>query len=566
MKRAIKFIMLAVVAALAVTALTAGLPVLAQGGGGTVIEGTFGSGPTTLHPFYCNGTDCIAVTRWLYSGLLYVNPDTQNFEQTGPGAMAESWTVDGNVVTVTLKEGLTWNDGTPITSQEWIYAWNAINNPDAAYVNSGIYTGALESVEAPDDRTLVFTFQNPSCEPFGAISFSIAPSHVLGEDLAALPNQPYATAPNVTNGPFNFQEYRAGDQTTLVVNPGYTEGDGPGGVVVPDAWIQKVVPDQNVMTDQFLEGQITLLDAVAPGRLAEILERGDAGTMQIYQFPGNSWDYLALNQADPTNPQNGVDENGNPIDQGTHPLFGDNNVRRAIGLALDVDAMRNSIVFGRATRMATQTTPGSWYEHPDLEPLPFDPTEAERLLDEAGWVKGADGIREKDGVRFSFNLYTNQGNTRRTAIGEAVRDQLAQVGVEVNFQTIEFNTLIERFRSQTVDAWILGWRAGYPNLAVTHFQQIWSFEGDVVGSGSNSTSWHNPDVEQWIEEAATLPGCDPDARAEVYWKIQEAFQQDLPYIPLFVLDSYYAAQTNVQGWDPRPQNWYWNMTAWTIQQ
>ncbi|MCC7208259.1 MAG: hypothetical protein IT323_13200, partial [Anaerolineae bacterium] len=159
-----------------------------------------------------------------------------------------------------------------------------------------------------------------------------------------------------------------------------------------------------------------------------------------------------------------------------------------------------------------------------------------------------------------------QGNTRRTAIGEAVRDQLAQVGIEVNFQTIEFNTLIERFRSQTVDAWILGWRAGYPNLAVTHFQQIWSFEGDVVGSGSNSTSWHNPDVQQWINDAATLPGCDADARAEIYWKIQEAFQQDLPYIPLFVLDSYYAAQSNVQGWDPRPNNWFWNMTNWTIQQ
>lgn len=564
MKRAIKFVLLGAAFALALAALPAATPAVNAQEGGTIIESTFGGGPATLHNLFCNDTACRAVVQYLYPGTLYVDPATASIVQTGPGALAESWEVvdEGRTVIVRLRQGLTWSDGTPITSQEYLYSWRAINNPDAGVVNAGLYTQRIESIEAPDDYTVIFHMVDPSCEAINAISIPLVPSHILGEDFAALRNQDFATNPTVNFGPFRFQEFRSGDQTSLVRNEDYP--DASQGRVIPDGYIQKVVPDQTVQVDQFLAGQITLMDSIPPARLAEVLERGDEGTLQVFQYAGRVWDYMAMNFADPTNPQNGLDEDGNPIPQGEHPVLGDVRVRRAIALAIDVDAIINGAVFGRGTRMATMVIPTAWILHPDLEPLPYDPDESVRLLEEAGWMMGPDGIRVKDGVRMSFQLFTNQGNARRTAIGEIVRDQLRTIGIEVDFQTIDFNVLIDRFRSQTVDAWILGWQGGYPYSPDGFFTQLYSRGGDTVGTGSNSMSWSNPRVDELIRAARTLPGCDPAERAALYWELQELFQQDLPEVPLFALDAFYAAQTNVVGWDPYPNNWNWNIDTWSI--
>lgn len=559
MKNVAKFLAIAVAFALILAALPGATN--AQGGGGIIIEATFGTGPNTFNPLFCNDTACARVVGLLFPGLLGTDPDQQNIVKGVEEAMAQDWTIseDGRTVTFKLRQDRVWSDGTPITAKDFLFSWKVANDETTKSFLT-FYTGLIESVEAPDDFTLVVTHKVASCNAVSQSSLPFAPSHLFAE---VAPDQlntlPYNTAPNVTAGLYKFGEFRTGEQTSVLRDDAY-----PFEKAKTDGFIYKVVPDQTVLVEQFLAGETNFIDGAPVNRRADVKAAADAGTVKAFDFAGNSWDYLALNFADPTNPQNGLDKDGNPIDQGKHPLFADVKVRQAIAYAIDVESIIKGAVFGEGTRMAANMIPTSWAVDPNLAPLAFDPEKSKALLAEAGWTPGADGILTKDGVRFSFTLYTNQGNTRREAIGKITKDSLAAVGIEVDFQLIDFNVLIERFRSQTYDAFILGWRNGYPDSPDQ--TQLFARTSDVVGSGSNFTSWSNPKVDELMQKALSLPGCDQAERAKIYAEIQAIFQQELPYIPMFVINGQYAARSAVNGFDPRPNEPFWNIETWTVAQ
>ncbi|PJF36003.1 MAG: hypothetical protein CUN49_07660 [Candidatus Thermofonsia Clade 1 bacterium] len=559
MKNLVKLFLLGAAFALVFSALPTATN--AQGGGGVLIEATFGSGPNTFSPLFCNDTACARIVGFLFPGLLGTDPDQQTIVKGVPEAMAQDWEIseDGRTVTFKLARDRKWSDGTPITARDFLFSWQVAQN-EATKSFLTFYTGLIESVEAPDDYTLVVTHKVASCRALAQSSLPFVPAHIYAETAPeALRDLPFNLSPNVTAGIFKFGEFRTGDQTSLVTDPDY-----PFGAAKLDGFIYKVVPDQTVLVEQFLAGETSIIDGAPVNRRSDIKAAEDRGEVKVFDFPGNSWDYLALNFADPTNPQNGLDANGNPIDQGKHPLFGDIKVRQAIARAIDVDSIIKGAVFGEGTRMAANLIPTSWAADPDLEPIPYDPEAAKKLLAEAGWTPGPDGILVKDGVRFSFTLFTNQGNTRREAIGTIVKDQLAQVGIEVDFQTIDFNVLIDRFRSQTYDAFILGWRNGYPDDPDQ--TQLFARSSDVVGSGSNFTSWSNPRVDELLQKGLSTPGCAEEDRNVYYYELQRLFQEELPYIPLFVINGQYAARSNVIGFDPRPNELFWNIETWTIAQ
>ncbi len=182
---------------------------------------------------------------------------------------------------------------------------------------------------------------------------------------------------------------------------------------------------------------------------------------------------------------------------------------------------------------------------------------------------GPDGVRvakgakyAKDGTPFKFVLFTNEGNSRRKAIGTIMQDNLKQIGVTVDFQTIDFNTLLDKMNAQTFDAFILGWRNGFPDDPDQ--TNIFTPIGDVVGSGNNTGSYNNPELTKLEQQALHLPGCDTKGRAAIYKQIQKIMQDDQPYMFLFVQNGEYAASTTVNGFDPLPSQPFWNVDEWTV--
>ncbi len=566
MKRLVRFGILGVAIAL-IAALI--VPALAQepGTGGIIIEGNFGGDPANLNPILATDTSSFRIINLIYPGFVGVNPETATYEKGRPDALVTDWSIsdDGLVYTFTMRQDWTWNDGTPITSKDYQYTWDAITS-GVVDTRLTYLMDIIEKVETPDDYTVVVTFKEADCTALGNASLPVVPSHILPSDFAQLNEAEFNLNPTVTSGPFNFSEFRAGELVSLTANQAYPAN--PNGVI-PTGFIYKVVPDQTVLIEQFLAGETNFIDGPAVNRRSDLRASED---VNVYSFPGNAWDYLSLNWADPKNPQNAFDEAGNPIDQGHHPFFGDVRVRKAIALALNVDEMIKGAVFGEGDRMASTIIPASWAYDDSLPFIPYDPEAAAALLDEAGFVdhdgnpdtpriaQGA--LYAEDGTEFRFTLYTNEGNTRRGAIATIVQDSLKQLGVAVDFQAIDFNTLLDIMDSQEFDAFILGWRNGYPDDPDQ--TQLFSPASDVVGSGSNNSSYNNPRVTELMQKARTLPGCDPVERAALYAEIQKIMQDDVAYVPLFTIGGMYAARKNVEGFAPYPSQPFWNIDTWAV--
>jgi len=570
-----KFLMIgAAVALLGVLA-----PVAAQetGTGGVIIEGNIAADVATMNPIMSSDTASARVIGFMFPNFIGADPAQAVLAPAQPNSLAQSWDIsdDGLTYTFYLRDDMTWSDGDAITSADILYSWEAakagseglLDVPGSYVIDPTGATGILD-MTAPDDFTVVVTFASAECTALSyAASIVPAPSHVLPADVTEMADIPFNLAPSATRGPFTFSEFRPGEQVSLIADPTYPAADTELGYVSPEGYIYRTVPDQTVMVEQFLAGELNVIDGPAVARRQDI--RNSSAT--VYSYPGNAWDYMSMNLADPNNPQNAFDEDGNPIDQGHHPIFGDVAVRQAIAHAVDVESIIDAAVFNEGVRMTSFLIPASWAYADDLEPIPFDPEAAAAMLEEAGWVDAdndpttprvAQGaMYAEDGMEMIFTLYTNEGNGRREAIGTLIQDQLAQIGIRVDFQTIDFNTLLDIQDSQTFDATILGWRNGYPDDPDA--TQLFTPVSDVIGSGSNFTSYNNPRFNDLNTQAKSLLGCDPAERAELYGEMQAIMQEDLPYLWLFATNGMYAAN-NMEGFDPYPSQLYWNVDAWSL--
>lgn len=559
--------------------------VLAQEPGGTIIAGNGGTSVGSLVDIRCTGTDCRYITQFLYPGMLGTDPETQFFAAGVPGAMATDYTVseDGLVYTFTLDPNRTWSDGEQIDGWDYKFAYDAILSGQIESPYQGNIDGRMTSVEVSEDGlTVTVTFSDAQCDTLSLVSIpTFTPGHVYGWeagvedfDFSVMVDHPMDTEPNVTGGIFAFESQSAGERVALVPDENHPTPPQVDGLLYVN------VPDQTVLAERFIAGELNVSEGVQNAKRQEIR---DNESLQYFDFPGRTWDYVAFNLANPDNPQDGVeldadgnpvyDENGLPViaEQEANELFSDQRVRRAFQHAINLDEIMEKAVLGEGTIMAANELPSSWALNPDLAPIPHDPEAAAALLDEAGWVLGDDGIRvcqgcgtAEDGTRFSFELLTNEGNTRRGQIGELVQDHLGALGIEVIFTAIDFNQLLEIMDAQTYDALILGWSNGYP--IDPDQTTLFTSDGDVVGSGFNFVSYTNPEIDRLMLEAKTVPGCAVEDRAALYHQIQEILQNDQPYLWLFAQGGFYAANAAVEGFGPYPNEMYWNVETWSVAQ
>ncbi len=580
MRSPIRFVLLGVV--LLTAALTLA-PVLAQeaapGEGGVLVEPNVGGDIATLNPILSNDQASSDVINRIFPGLTGYDPATQLAVENAPGSLATSWDVseDGRTYTFHLRDDWAWSDGTPITSADYKYAFDAIAS-GVVDTPLGYVLDIIESVETPDPQTVVVNFYAADCAAVFNVGYvPVVPAHIFtqlfGTDYAAMNDADFNLNPSVTAHAFAFGEFRPGEQVSVVANQTYP--DALLGYVAPEGWIYKNVPDQTLMLEQFLAGEVSYTQ-VAATRQQEFRDLAQTNGYQVFEYPDNGFVFMGMNSADPENPQNGLDENGEPIDQGYHPIFGDVRVRQAIAMAMDIDAVIQGAANGEGTPLATHANPNSWSYNETLQPRAHDPEAALALLAEAGWVdhdndpttpliaQGA--LYAEDGTEFRFELITNAGNQVRESVATILQDQLGQIGIVVDFQAIDFNVVIDNFVNQTYDAVILGWGFSFPDNPddpTANFDPA----NDIVGSGYNTTSYNNPEVTELLAEARSLPGCDVEGRKELYGRVQEILADEQPWIWFYQPNIMWVAQANIENWNPypgHPNQIRWNLDAMSI--
>ncbi|GAB1420730.1 peptide-binding protein [Anaerolineales bacterium] len=585
--------------------------VLAQetGSGGPVIETNLGDDPSTFNPVIGNDNSSSQVYAKMYPDIIALDPVTLEEVPNVPQGLATGWEYDetGTELTVFLREDAFWSDGEQITADDYLWVFNAVKSGTTSSPRTYVFNelddgtkagGTIFSAEKIDDFTIKFVLGElgenedgsttivPNCIAISDINdIAVVPSHIyeaeFGSDYALMDEDPYFV-PAGTFGPFTDPFFESGVSTSLVASSSYP--DAELGYVVPSEWIYVNVENQTVAYEKFLAGESTYESIAAPNQnefRATAAEKG----FQITEYPSNGYTYMGYNLADPNNPLPGLDENGDYVDQGMHPIFGDVRVRQAFAHAVDVNAIigtgpdgdnpATGILEGNGAPAVVHNHPESWVD-PGLEPYTFDMELAASMLEEAGWVDAdGDGIREcqgclystevdatYEGTPMSFELLTNAGNEVRERTGTTIKSQLAELGVDVQFQAIDFGTLVDELVGQQFDAIIIGWNLGLP--FDPDGSGFFGAADDVPGSGFAMTSYQNPELEALWTQAVSYPGCDREARMPLYQEAMKILYEDQPYMWLFYGNVMVAAQPNVENFDPLPYAAAWNMDAWTI--
>ena len=458
---------------------------------------------------------------------------------------------DGLTITYKLKEGIKWSDGEPFTSADVKFTWEAIMN-EKNMVKSRSGYEVMESVETPDDYTAIVKYKEYYA-PYLTRFAPVLPKHILG-DLPDINDAPYNRMP-VGTGPFMVTEWVSGDHITMEKNPHYRDAEN----VKLDKVFFKIIPSREVGIAQIKAGDVDVVWDLIETQIPEM-----EANPEIDLCLSNSLtsERLILNLSTPEPPNN-----GNP--DYPHPILADLRVRQAIQYAIDKQLIVDKLLYGKAKVTSTEIGEG-WAANPDLPPSEYDPEKAAQLLDEAGWKVGADGIREKDGVRMRLKITTTTGNKLREQVEQVLVSMLKKVGIEMYIENVPSSVL---FGSWANDADRKKGR--YDIMMYTTGPGIdpqQQFEGyfhsrnipteENGGSGYNYTRHRDAELDALLELAGSAPSMEE--RAEAYRKAQARVAEILPHIYLFRRLSIEAFRTHVKGWIPNGYGIIDAVSTWNI--
>lgn len=470
-----------------------------QNEGGQIVYGTF-SDAETMNGILSQDTVSSYVISLFTKSVINNHPET-----TEPvPELAESWDItdDGLEYTFNLREDVTWHDGEQLTADDIVFTYETHMQEDTGSPRFSELTSRIDTVEAIDDYTVQFTLQQPA-SPFlqQNMVYFIVPEHILADvepaDIAGHEFSIGTEGVTIGCGPFVFQEWASDDHITLVANEDFYLGRPH-----IDQWIMRIVPDQTVLAQQVGTGELDY------GGIQESdyenLEQNDSVEVTLYDTFNFTFYAYQLDEEHTT-------------------LFQEPEVRQALLYGLDRDALVEAIRFGIG-EVAVGTMPvPSWAYDPDSieRHYEYDPDRAREMLEEAGWVEGDDGIRERDGERFSFDVWTNAGNEIREQYIAVMQEQWREIGVECNPQTEEWSAFLDRITgTRDFDMFLVGFSWGVD----PHQETMW--HTDAADGGFNMNRYSNPDVDDLLEQA--LEVTDQEERTELYTEMQNILMEDVP--------------------------------------
>jgi peptide/nickel transport system substrate-binding protein len=469
--------------------------------GGRIIYDVAQEGSHLVPPFSSFST-VIHPTAAFFNGLTRPGPDLSPEPD-----LAESWETneDGTRYTFRLRGGVTFHDSVPFTANDVKFTWELIAHPDnvtAAQLYQffarvsgaeAFHAGDAEEITGivvVDDLTLEVTLDSPWA-PFWTIGTNqyIVPRHILGEvPVSEILEHEYARKP-VGTGPFRFVAWQAGDSYIGEAFEEYYAGRPAADTLV----LRVTLMDDNTKITALRSGEMNATTLTLNG----LDSLGDDPSVQIRQKPGRANQYLEFNLA--------------------KPIFADLNVRKALSFATNRQAIADAVYQGRATIYNSVFPYDWWATKQDTTIFDNDPDEAARLLDEAGWTVGDDGIREKDGEKLSFTI---------TALNNqwpiVLQQQWREVGVEAQIETVDFPTLSTQFYVTGIFD-VVAMNVPYSYYTDPHF----ALPGYFL-SANNRNSYNNPDSDRLIEAAAATN--DQEARRQFYYEWQEVIAQDVPHL------------------------------------
>ena len=537
-----------------------------KAGGGGTLKMLFWQGATLLNPHFAVGTKDQEGARIFYEPLAAWDPDgnlipvlaaeTPDIENGGIAA-------DGMSVTWKLKKGVEWHDGRPFTADDVVFNWEYASDPATAATTIGDYRDA--KVEKIDPLTVRVRFEKPT--PFWTRMFvgstgMIVPKHLFDNYKGANSRDAPANLKPVGTGPYRFVEFKPGDIVRGEPNPAYHVPNRPyfdaiemkgGGDAVSAARAVIQTGEYDFAWNMQVEDEI----------LVRLENAGNAkGRAEMVR--SRAMEHIQLNNADPWTEVDG--ERSSP--KSTHPLLSDPAVKQALRLLVDRASVQ-AYIYGR-----TAVAIGNFLNNPERfvsknTTWEFNIDKANRLLEEAGWKRGSDGMRGKDGKKLKFVFQTSI-NAPRQKTQAIVKQACQKAGIDVELKSV---TASVYFSSDVANpdtarkfyADIQMYTTGTPSVPDPErfMLQFVSWEiasKDNKWQGTNATRWCNEEYDKAF--LAAQVELDPVKRAALFIKMNDMVVDDVAVIPVVNRRWVAAMSKNLRatlsGWD----NDFWNLKDW----
>ena len=428
---------------------------------------------------------------------------------------------DGRTITWHLRHGVRWSDGAPFDADDVVFSTNAVNNPKNNEAGRDGWD-LITKIDEPDKYTVVYHLKQPYSGYlptfFGSAGANpcILPKHILGS-LPDINTAPYNAKP-IGIGPFRYVEWARADHVTLEANPYYWRG-----VPKIKKVVYKVIPDRNTVLTQLQTGELDMWTYMSPAYVARAL-----ALPHITAFRGPSYLYSHL------------DFNT------SHPAMRDIAVRRALRLATDRKTMLAKISHGIGILQETALTPASPFF--STEPMvPYDVAQANTILDAAGWKRGADGIRAKNGVKLNLDFATVAGSPDADARLELIRASWQQIGVAI---TVHHYSSALFFQLSGGIMYGGKWDATFFLWQITPDADLNPENscGTIPPNGQNVTRLCDPKLEPLLRQEKQTYG--EAARKAIIAKALKIIDADDAYEVLYINEDVHAYNSDLKNWHP----------------
>lgn len=496
--------------------------------GGELINAMTGE-PSGLIFMVAGESASAAIASNIFNSLLKYNANLDL-----EGELAERWQIseDQKTITFKLKSDLKWADGKPLTSDDILFTWQLVTDKNTRSPYASDFQ-LVKKAEVPDPLTFKVTYAEayaPALDSWSGLH--ILPKHLLKDQ--DIHTTAFARKP-VGSHYYQLDQWNHGENIKLSRNPSSVLG--PAKI---EKLVSRIIPDNSA---QFLELMADNIDSMGldPIKYSRIIPARPElkKNLNLYKELGNSYTYLGFNLK--------------------HEPFDDNRVRKAINYAIDKQEIIDGVYLGLGINIASPYKPGTRWSNPALKPYPYDPNKAKALLKEAGFVDSdQDGILERDGKPFAFEIITNQ-NKEREKSAVIIQRRLKEIGIDVKIRAIEWASFISRFiNTSDFDVVILGWGLG---LDPDQYN-MWHSSQQAPGQ-FNFVGYSNTNVDKLLEQGRTE--LNPDKRMKIYHEFAKALLEDSPIVYLSAGYGLTAIHKRVKGiMDPVPpagvgydsQKWY----------
>lgn len=492
-----------------------------------------------FNPLYSESAFDLNVTSLIFDGMVEADFDAVPISGMADFQISD----DGLTYSFTLKDGIKFSDGTPLTTKDVEFTFYALCDPgydgpyDAASIGIAGYgeyfegkSERISGIKVVDEKNIQFTLEKPNAQAIWFFGVGILSRDYYGHDfkkgnletVKALHDKPMGC------GQYKMSEYRLGESVELSSHDNYWKGKPK----IKNLIFSVTPPGQEV--ERVITGEADIdFPAVSQDTVTSAV---DAGFIDIYRYPTNGYGYVGMNL--------------------NNLKYQDKKVRQALVYGLNRQAVVETVFGPYAQVINLPQSRVSWaYNEGGLNQYSFNLDKAAALLKEAGWEKDSSGKLVKDGKQFEICFSTDEGNPITDVMIPVMQENYSKLGIKMEFQYLDFMTMVDKLESGDLDMWFLAWDlTPDPDDSGTY----------KTDGPQNISHYSNPQADLLWDQG--VKEVDRDKRKDIYRQVYQILNDDIPCIWLYQRTDMWVVNSRVKNFKVSPyRNWTCDMWQMEIQ-